>query len=352
MALTQIIDAFPEHWIYGRYERSMLSNIANQIQQTWPAENNLLLNLTWTGPQTWDQLHSVADRGEAIDNLFLVATVDAVPIHTREYVDFLAREIGVKKIHYLGNWEGQHYFNFFAIVCRHHFEHYAVDDLILQDPRYLYICYNRKPYPHRLFLVKDLLWHRLDSRGVITLGKPEPGNLVPGQLYPYLTIGEREEDYVKYGHWYEPGVESTPHEIPHDLFSLHNWDRWQHHFLHIIGTTAFGNNEPVFVNQIDFKPIIGLRPWIVNGQTKHYQFFRDHGFRTFSHWFRDIDLECVRQDQYSRDQILRVVRRLYAMSRDEILSMYRAMLPDLLYNRQRFYEWAAEQEHRVNNLFL
>ena len=121
--------------------------------------------------------------------------------------------------------------------------------------------------------------------------------------------------------------------------------------MHIIGTTSPSNEDPMFINQIDFKPIIGLRPWIINGQTKHYQFFREHGFRTFTHWFPGVHLENSNTDQYARDQIIEVIRRLYVMPRDEILSMYNAMLPDLLYNRERFFEWAQEQEHKANNLF-
>jgi hypothetical protein len=61
--------------------------------------------------------------------------------------------------------------------------------------------------------------------------------------------------------------------------------------MHIVGTTAIYNNEPVFVNQINFKPLIGLRPFLINGQTSHYQFLRDAGFRTFNHYFPSLDLE-------------------------------------------------------------
>jgi uncharacterized membrane protein SpoIIM required for sporulation len=36
----------------------------------------------------------------------------------------------------------------------------------------------------------------------------------------------------------------------------------------------------------------------------------------------------------------------------QIYNLTRAdMLPDLLHNRQRWYSWADEQHHKVNNLF-
>ena len=345
---TQLIaDTFPKQWIYGEYEQLVLASVQAQIETAWPNSNNVLLNLTWTGPQTQVQVDQLVAQNYHTDNLFVVATVDAA--HPHVYQPWLD-QIKATKVYFLGNFEGSHYFNFFAVVCADHFEKYAVEDLILRDVQHAYVSYNRKPYSHRLEFVQSLVANRLLDRGVVTLGKNFPDQPDHGL---YMSIGAKSEDYVKYGHWYPEGTTSTPHDIPHDLFSLHDWSVWQHHFMHVVGTTAIYNNEPVFVNQINFKPLIGLRPFLINGQTSHYQFLRNAGFRTFNHYFPELDLEVAggQGNDKLTQALTQAVQKLCDMSNSELLSMYNSMLPDLLHNRARWYEWAAEQTHKVKNLF-
>jgi hypothetical protein len=349
--LTCIANCFPDYWIYGRYERTILDSIQQQIELHFADSNNVLLNLTWTGPQTDQQISDVLAQYKEIHNLFLLSTVDAVPHSAREFVRRFEQH-GVKNIYRLGNSEGAHYFNFFAIVCADHHERYRTDDLVLRDIKYPYISYNRKPYVHRLDLVKELVRRGLKDRGVVTLGRPFSHNTAPeDQLY--FSIGERDEDYVKYGHWYDLGTTSTPHQIPHDLFSLHNWPAWQHHFLHVVGSTTVWNEDDLFVNQINFKPLIGMRPFVINGQTKQYQWLRDQGFRTFEHLWPDQDLTVPGGlgDGNLTHAIANVIESVCASTPDQLQSMYNSILPDLVHNRLRFWEWCSEQQHRVNHVF-
>ena len=356
--LTCIANFFPDHWIYGKYEQDIFASIQQQIQMRWPNENNVLLNLTWTGPETDQQIDSVLAENKEIHNLFLLSTVDPVP-HAVDPVPYSARgfvprfqQHGVKNVYYLGNSEGAHYFNFFAIVCADHHERYTTEDLVLRDVKYPYISYNRKPYVHRLDLVKELVRRDLVSKGIVTLGRPFPGNNTPeDQLY--FSIGEKNQDYVKYGHWYSDSHTATPHDIPHDLFSLHNWHYWQHHFLHVVGSTTVWNEDHLFVNQINFKPLIGMRPFIINGQTKLYKWLRDQGFRTFEHLFPDQDLTTSGGQGNGKltNAVASAIEHVCNQTPAELQSIYNEILPDLIHNRLRFQEWTAEQQQRVNNLF-
>jgi hypothetical protein len=345
MTTVRIAETFPEQWIYGEYENKILDSVQAQIDSRWPNANNILLNLTWTGPQTRPQVDQLGNQ--TVDNLFVISTVDAALPHVYQP---LVNTIDATNVYYLGNFEGPHYFNFFAIVCADHFETYQEQELVLKDVRHAYVSYNRKPYPHRLKFVQSLVAHNLLERGVVTMGKNFPDQPDHGL---YMSIGEQSSDYVKYGHWYPEGTASTPHDIPHDLFSLHNWSVWQHHFMHIVGTTAIYNNEPVFINQIDFKPIIGLRPFLINGQTSHYKFLREAGFRTFNHYFPSLDLEVDggQGNGQLTQALTQAVQQLCNMSNAELLAMYNDMLPDLLHNRARWFEWANEQKQQVKSLF-
>lgn len=337
MTTTTIGDFFPDNWIYGEYEQRLFADVVQQVKQKFAEHNNVVLNLTWDGPQTMQAISSI---DHPVDNLFVVSTVDSVSTLWKTYVN----SINATKVYHLGNFDSEYQYNFFAIVCRDHFQEYRTEDLILKDIKYRWISYNRKPYDHRRQFVEALHQHGLLDTGVVTMGRNFPGDT---RADLYRSIGERDEDYVKYGHWYELGTEATPHQIPHDLFSLHNWHYWQHHFLHIVGCTFPYNEDHLFVNQIDFKPIIGLRPFVINGQTRKYHWWRDQGFRTFESWF---PCQLAQQKQLT-ETLLATVKYVNSMSLNQLQSMYNDMLPDLLHNRNRWFEWADEQKIKVGSLF-
>ena len=361
--LTTISKTFPKNWIYGKYEQAILASIQQQIDARFPDQNNLLFNTTWREDPEHDvELQQCLADAVPVDNLFVVSTVDYFLPHHERVVREMIQRLSVKHTYFLGNFDTptppwcRHnsttiYFNFFAIVCRDHFETYQPDDLILTDPKYLFISYNRKPYWHRLAFVKKMIEHDVKDLGVVTLGRAFPGDTGPDKDL-YFSIGEKNRDYVKYGHWYSDSPEATSHDIPHDLFSLHNMHYWKHHFLHIVGGTS-PSSFNTFVTQIDFKPILGLRPFLINGQTQNYKFWEDHGFRTFNHYFPELNLvQSLSYDKNTlHETLVDAIRQLSILSSSELLDMYNMMLPDLIHNRERWYTWADEQQYRIEHLF-
>lgn len=377
MSTTRIALHFPPDWIYGKYDIELFDKIEAQINQHFPDQNNVLLSLTWRPPLDQDTvLNDFIKSNPKIDNLFISATVDWVFPHLcYPVIERFQQELGVKNIYKLGNFNknykdrevSPHYFNFFAVVCRDHFEKYSIEDIKLTDPKYVFLSYNRKPYPHRRRFVEKLIEHNLKDHGVVTLGRP--GNVAPGPDWNfYFHLNEDVRDYVKYGHWYDVPAyisDNAPEswgdhggihgKIPHDLFSLGKLEYWKHHFLTIMGGTIEHNEWDIFVHQIDFKPLIGLRPWLINGQTKNYQFLRDQGFRTFTHYFeRADDLEKYDgqdPDGQLHDALIQTIKDLAKKTPEQLLDLYNQMLPDLLHNRQRWYEWADEQKYKSEHLF-
>lgn len=350
MTTVVIANTFPEHWSYGRYEIDIHRSIQQQMDQRWPHSKFLLWGTTWMGPATEQAMQAQADAGATFDNLVVTSTVDAaLNFQVYPLIQRLVDTFGIGNVYRVGNFDGDYEFNIFAVACLDHFRVYDQDQLIMCQPKWRYCCYNRKPYEHRRQLVGELIVRGLDKHGVITLGHSFPGEPDHGL---YRSIGERNQDYVEWGHWYSDSLDATPHEIPHDLYSLHNWHVWQQHFLHIVGATAPFNEPDIFINQINFKPLIGMQPFVINGQTRQYQYLRRHGSRTFNHYWPQFDLE---QNYNGSDSLARsladLVEWLSRLDDQQIISMYHSMLPDLIHNRQRWFEWAAEQKHRVHNLF-
>lgn len=351
MTVEIIADTFPESWSYGHYEIEINHSLQQQIQRLWPDTATLLFGTTWMGPQTDQKILELEQQGRRFDRLIITSTVDAVE-NFRVYplIDRLQQTFGIQEVYRVGNFDGDYEFNIFAIACADNFRHYNTDDLVLRDLRWRYCCYNRKPYLHRLQLVQELVNQGLESHGVITLGRAFPGEPDHGL---YRSIGEKNQDYRDWGHWYPDSPDATSHDIPHDLYSLHNWSVWQGHFLHIVGATAAYNEPDTFVNQINFKPLIGMRPFVINGQTKQYDYLRRAGFRTFNHYWPQFDLE--RKYMGNTDLAITItdlIKQLVSLSDQDVMSMYAHMLPDLLHNRLRWFEWAQEQKTRVHNLFL
>lgn len=337
---------FPKAWLWSQYEQHCIDSIMQQINTKYPDKINLFINLTWFGPQfdngQWKQYEEL--KNKKFDNLFLLSTVDPAMINSDQIFD-IQSSLGHPQLFKLGNFDTQYYFNFFAPILQQHFAKYTDEELLLTECKWVYVNYNRKPRQHRVKLVNCLLAEDLTKHGVVTLGKPNEIYDKDTDNHLFLSVGEQCEDYIKYGHWFGPGPDEFG--IPHDILSLHNMKYWKHHFLNVIGATEFNVWDDIFVSETQFKPIIGLRPFVINGNTRTYQWLRDNGFRTFNHYWPEFDLE---NSEIIHKELIRLIKHLCSQERHHLVDLYKAMLPDLYHNRSRFEQYAAEQQNKINNL--
>jgi len=341
---------FPSDWLWSKYENISIKSILAQINNKFASQKNLLINLTWFGPQfnyRGNSYNKFLEYDKKIDNLFILATVDPSMLLPTQ-LEFIVNRLDNPSLYKLGNFDGKYQFNFFAPVMAKHFRAYSNEEIVLKEPRWHFISYNRKPRQHRVNFVKRLKEKGLDKYGLVTLGKPDrtydqdPNNTL------FLTLGEDYKDYIEYGHWFDPNKQDDDVGIPHDVLSLHNINYWQHHFLHIVGATEFSTASDLFVSETQFKPMIGLRPFLINGNPKTYQWLEDQGFKTFNRYFPKIDFDNIKQ---VHDSLILAIERIISYSPIDMISMYQDMMPDLLHNQKRFYEFAQEQEFKLNNLF-
>lgn len=353
--ITVLGEFFPPDEHYGRQEHAIFASIKRQIEDRYPTEDNLIINLTWFGPQfteftAWQKVQDLILAGKKFDNLFWTGILDPVTI-TAEQFKQIEQAFAPKEIYYMGvAFEGSQTFNTHAIVCTEEFPTYTDAEVELKKLQYLYMNYNRKPKPHRILFVEKLHQHKLETSGIFSLGKPVLHYDVTGGLATdkYYIIDDNS-DYTRDGKfstrtsWMFGGV-------PPDFCSLGDIDIWQRHFLNIVGETEFFPWDNLFITEKTLKPLIGMRPFLINGQVKIYQWLRDKGFRTFNHYFNGINLENVAEYEV-HDSIIEVVKYLAALDKKEVVSMYNDMLPDLRYNRERFKEFAQEQYTKVNNIF-
>ena len=323
-------------------ERDVVATIQRQIDTTYPNVNNLLINTTWFGPQFDLTLFRSIDSFCNIDNLFFLATVDPVMLNA-DQLNEISNRTGAKQIFYLGNFDTQHQFTFIATLLPKYFQLYTEAELLLQQAKWIFINYNRKPRQHRVDLTTKILDQGLDNYGIMTLGKNDPSY---SKRLDSISLLLGEDDYTIEGNW----GQDDRFGIPHDIHTLGNIDYWQNHFLTVAGETEFLPWDNMFISEKTWKPIIGLRPFILNGQTKIYKYLRDNGFHTFNQYFNGIKLEDIPEYEV-HDSIISVIKYLATLDKTEILTMYNDMLPALIHNRNRFFEFAKEQQYKIAHLF-
>lgn len=335
---------------FGPQEQAIVASVQDQINLAWPSSNNLLINLTWFGAQfdntLWQQVQQLIANKQTFDCVFWLCAVDPVCI-LPDVIAELETALGSKENYYLGvGFAGQHTFNTHAIVVADEFPKYTTEELAMTTPVYPFINYNRKPKPHRIQLAERL--H--NTGGIVTLGLNDAGYDVSEGIKTelYLTIDDSPDAYTHNGKY---RLQKNFGGVPYDLCSLGRLDLWQQHFLNIVSETEFLPWDTTFVTEKTWKPIVGLRPFVINGQTPIYKWLRDRGFRTFNHYWPHVDIEAA-SELTIHNRIVEVAEFVVAQTPAQLRDMYTAMLPDLLHNRQRFYEFAKEQQLKIGNLFL
>jgi hypothetical protein len=339
---------FPQSWQYGPEEIEIFESTGKQISSKFADQQNLLINTTWFGPQfnnnQWNRLKQLISSGKTFDNLFLLSVIDPLYL-SKENTQYIEHGLKISRTYRIGMFDKSPYeWNFHAVVSARHCPEYSKENLIMQEPKHVYVLYQRKPRRHRVELTGLLTEQDLDQHGIITLGsnKNSSHDWSEGLEFKPLTI---EDLPINYKH---NGKHDDFDGIPNDLVTLGRLDIWQNHFLNIVSETEFNDWDPTFVTEKTWKPIIGLRPFVIHGQRDVYTWLKRNGFKTFDRYWDHVLCQSS-EDQHGN--VISVVKFLCQKTKSELQNMYLDMLPDLEYNRNRFFEFAKEQEYLINHIF-
>ena len=161
------------------------------------------------------------------------------------------------------------------------------------------------------------LQHWLQERDVVSLG--------------HLTHGQRKSaDY-------------TPFAFLGDI------DTWQHHFLTIVSETVFRLEPELAITEKIIKPILGLRPFVINGSPRYMQVLESLGFDLFRDIIpidqmiapiRDVDACIDRNQNLICDTILQLEKL-------DLQALYNMLLPRLKKNRDILLYMMRDQYQRL-----
>lgn len=287
---------FNPQWAAGKLERQVADSIGQRFVTDYPDKSVHVLIPNWYEPA------DVIDHVQNVNADIIVLCSLSDPLGTQFDNCFSG-----KQLFKAGYTTQGMSVDFWAIACLQNFKQYAEEELEPVNPR-LFLNYNRKPHPHRLALVNDLEQAGLIDQGYVTL---------EGRY----TLGDTIADFADSG-----ALESVnTYTAPNDIYSLGNMDVWRSHFINIVSETAVPN-DPVFLSEKIYKPIIGMRPFIINGSQEIYSWLTARGFDCF-------------EDLFSYN----IIESLITYKDKDLMAVYNSIKPRLLHNRRRFFEYAAEQ---------
>lgn len=250
----------------------------------------------------------------------------------KDFNDYINKN--VENVIRIGNSDGIGYFSFWLFFVEEYFKPYPIEQIELKNPEYLYMCLNRKRHSHRVEFVDRLKEENLLNYGLVSLGG-DPEKNIP-QLSLDKDIKEAEGNLATN---YKPG------EIPNDISSIGDFTNWNKTLINIVTETT--THTYTFISEKTWKPILGLRPFMIVGDYKIYSYLKEYGIDTFDDVFG-----TGYENPWPKDRIEWVISNLKKYSNTNLVGMYKDLYPRLVKNRlqlQKIFEINRSKYQKVIN---
>lgn len=234
-----------------------------------------------------------------------------------------------KEVIYIGNTDGANYFSFWLFFIEKHFSNFYRNTPNKVNIGRLFMCLNRKRHSHRVELVNKLLNVGLDKDGYVSLGGTEdiPPILIENDLK--FSDGDNSAAYNNEG-------------IVNDINSLGNIFNWENHLINIVTETTVSSST--FISEKTWKPILGLKPYMILGDYKIYSYLKSYGIDTFD----DIFGTGYQNPDY-HERINWIVSTLLKLKNIDKDALYKQLLPRLEKNRDKVKEIIKINNQRYSN---
>lgn len=253
----------------------------------------------------------------AIDNIIVYSLVDP-GINIK-----LPKKFNIIKIGYFP--DSRHWIDLHALLVNKYF---YIDPGLSHDPNGIdipFMCLNGKPHQHRGDLVQSLLDLNLQDRGLISFS----GDTL--RKIPKLSIPEFHDR--------KQGINFDPY----DAMTLGDISNWNRHFLNIVTETVEDVDAMNFWSEKIFKPIIGLRPFLVYSLGGAVPIIERHGFAHYCDDFSDISDLDLRQI----DNIPIFLKVLSDQPHSYLKKKYQQLTKKIYYNKNRFDQYIVEQKNNI-----
>jgi hypothetical protein len=300
-------------------EQEILSTFLDKLKIS--SRRAIVINSTWYT----DEYHlTVLDylKNNTIDCVVLVAMIDFPIPQANWFKDFNVEVIGI------GYYPGLGQVDFWSLFMA---DKFVIPELFFQERHCNidrpFMCLNRKPHHHRKKLYQQLCSRNLNTKGLVSMGS-DNSHAVQA-LDNHIPLNNLA-----------PNADLSYHGIPNDISTLGDIDNWSRHFLNIVTETVFDINQTNFVSEKIYKPILGMRPFLVYDTDGATKWLTQRGFHTYVDDFKDIcdlDLDlpdniapflsvlCEQPDSYWEKKLLDLEEKIQ-------------------YNKQQFYRYVNRQK--------
>lgn len=252
-------------------------------------------------------------------HIFVVAMLDPPIVQLNWFDELNCEVLGI------GYYSGPGYIDYFPLFMQHFYQ--PVDQSLLLTASMIdtpYMCLNRKPHQHRMRLYQGLEAAGLLDCGIVSMGGTPPLRLL-------------DEDGP--GQELAPNGGTAQYGIANDIASLGNIDNWQRHFVNIVTETIWDIEPSNFVSEKTFKPILGLRPFLIYAPNGGVECLRSRGFEPYVDDFKDITDANIREPY----NIPVFLTELCKQPTNYLQMKFLQLQEKLLHNQNRFNIYVREQ---------
>jgi hypothetical protein len=238
--------------------------------------------------------------------------------------------------------ENTELFDFWILIFNNFCAEYDNRELLPQSPTKLFLNYNRSSRLHRTKLVEKYKKSNLLMHGHVS-------HVSHGGDGTAMLINETLSDFAELFPKKSAKSEEPLFVVPNDPFSLGDLNIWRDHIVHVV-SDGWWIEQPnklggFLCNEKYWKPILGLRPFLVNGSYDGYVKLKEQGIDVFEDQFpgdRSTIDSC-------HDTIISALHRLSLLTPQQRMEWYNSLMPRLLANQRRYYELVAQNQHQFEN---
>jgi hypothetical protein len=322
-----IIKYFDNGWGHQYHWKKTEIQVVNQLlaQCMHDLSRTVVINSVWY-TQDFHQEVMTWLRTNSWDRIVLVAMLDAAIPRPDWYHEFDRPVIPV------GYYAGPNQIDLFALLVAESIDLSPYGDLLDEaDIDTPFICLNRKPHWHRKKLFAQLQQHGLRDHGIVSMGADHDQAVksVPG--------GNSSEDLA-------PNSSAQYHGIPNDIASLGPPQIWRRCFFNVVTETVWDINSTGFVSEKIYKPIVGMRPFVIYDPDGGSQWLRDRGFETYEKDFLDMS----DHDPADPDKLILFLLDLTKQSRNYFQNKFEKLIDKIRYNKSRFDTYTQQIKQQID----
>jgi len=271
--ITEIIDQGwgPEHPL-KHLEIDIVNRYLRPLSED--ASRTVMVNSTWFDGDLCQRLQA-RFRQHPPDRIVLVSMLDAAIAQPHMFEDFGG------EVRAVGYYPGADWIDFWSLMVDCHMTFPGINLRDIDHVDRAFMCLNRKPHWHRMQLYKQMTAGGVVDSGLVSMGGDD------GSALRLLPEDSGSSDLAPNG-----GPEQ--HGIANDIVSLGHPGNWQRHFLNVVTETQYDVSGTTFVTEKIYKPILGLRPFLVYAPDGAQAWLAAQGFASYIDAFQDItDLDLA-----------------------------------------------------------